>query len=97
MLAQLSLIKALDELDGADIMGKAVRVSRSDNVSTTIIFLPCKTDIRMGHVVVAVVVVIEVDLEVAVVMIDHVVAIVHIVRRSRFQLKIFLHAVIGHN
>ena len=51
----------------------------------------------MGHVVVAVVVVIEVDLEVAVVMIDHVVAIVHIVHRSRFQLKIFLHAVIGHN
>jgi len=51
----------------------------------------------MGHVVVAVVVVIEVDLEVAVVMIDHVVAIVHIVRRSRFQLRIFLHAVIGHN
>jgi len=51
----------------------------------------------MVHVVVAVVVVIEVDLEVAVVMIDHVVAIVHIVRRSRFQLKIFQHAVIGHN
>ena len=52
---------------------------------------------RMVPVVVAVVVVIEVDLEVAVVMIDHVVAIVHIVRRSRFQLKIFLHAAIGHN
>ena len=87
----------MDELDGADIMGKAVRVTRSDNVSTIIIFLQCKTAIRMGHVVVAVVVVIEVDLEVAVVMIDHVVAIVHIVRRLRFQLKIFLHAVIGHN
>ena len=97
MLAHLSLIKALDELDGADIMGKAVRVTRSDNVSTIIIFLQCKTHIRMGHVVVAVVVVIEVDLEVAVVMIDHVVAIVHIVRRLRFQSKIFLHAVIGHN
>ena len=53
--------------------------------------------IRMDHVVVAVVAVIEVDLEVAVVMIDHVVAIVPIVRRSRFQLKIFLHVVIGHN
>ena len=87
----------MDELDGADIMGKAVRVTRSGNVSTIIIFLQCKTAIRMGHVVVAVVVVIEVDLEVAVVMIDHVVAIVHIVRRLRFQLKIFLHAVIGHN
>ena len=37
MLAKLSLIKALDELDGADIMGKAVRVTRSDNVSTILI------------------------------------------------------------
>lgn len=53
--------------------------------------------IRMDHVVAAVVAVIEVDLEVAVVMIDHVVAIVPIVRRSRFQLKISLHAAIGHN
>lgn len=97
MLAHLSPIKALDDLDGADIMGKAVRVTKSDNVSTIVIFLQYKTVIRMGHVVVAVVVVIEVDLEVAVVMIDHVVAIVHIVRRSRFQLRIFLHAVIGHN
>jgi len=52
----------------------------------------------MGHVVVvAVVVVIELDLEVVVVMIDHVVAIVHTVRRIRFQLIIFLHDVIGHN
>ena len=39
MLPFLFLIKALDELDGADIMGKAVRVSRSDNVSTIIIFI----------------------------------------------------------
>jgi len=51
----------------------------------------------MGHVVVAVVVVIEVDLEVAVVMIDHVVVIVHTVRHIPFQLKIFHRDVIGHN
>jgi len=51
----------------------------------------------MVHVVVAVVVVIEVDLEVAVAMIGHAVVIVHTVRRTRYQLKIFLRAVIGHN
>ena len=37
MLPYWFLIKALDELDGADIMGKAVRVSKSDNVSTIVI------------------------------------------------------------
>ena len=50
----------------------------------------------MVHVVVAVVVT-EADPEVAAVMIDHVVVTVHIVRRTQFQLKIFLLDAIGHN
>ena len=51
----------------------------------------------MVHVVVAAVVVTEADLEVVAVMIDHVVVTVRIVRRTQFQLKIFLLDAIGHN
>ena len=52
----------------------------------------------MAHVVVAAAVVVtEADPEVADVMIDHVVVTVHTVRRTQFQLKIFLLDAIGHN